>query len=110
MNETKCRRIVRARSGGVCEHCLGRMATSASHRKPRSQGGEWTPENITDACGDGVRGCHGWLEANPQKAHDLGWRLWRSEDPATTPFLLGGLAPVLLGSDGSRLSVRSAIR
>ena len=100
MTEAECRRIVRERSGGVCEHCLSRRATSASHRKPRSQGGEWSPENIVDACGDGVLGCHGWLEGHPRDAHRLGWRLWRNEDPATVPFMYGGVEPRLPTRDG----------
>lgn len=99
MTETQCRRIVRARSRGICESCLTQRATDASHRKPRSQGGLWAPENITHAC----RRCHAWQEANPGSAHDLGWRLWRAEDPAATPFLLGGHLPVLLTPDGQYL-------
>lgn len=45
------------------------------------------------------------IEHNPEAAHALGWRLWRSEDPASTPFLLGALAPVLLTGDGQRAAV-----
>lgn len=104
MSEARCRRIVRERSGGSCEIgiprvCLGK-AHSASHRVPRSHGGEWTPANILDACGDGVRGCHGYCESHPHAAHALGrWRLWTNEDPATTPVKIGRMW-VQLTDDG----------
>lgn len=39
MTESSARRIVRARSGGVCELCRSRRATSVAHRLPRSHGG-----------------------------------------------------------------------
>jgi hypothetical protein len=50
------------------------------HRKKRGQGGPWTPENIVALCGDGTRGCHGWCEANPAKAHATGWSVKPWED------------------------------
>lgn len=88
MNEAECRRVVTARSHGLCElalpGCLG-MAHSKSHRKSKAQGGQWTPANILDACGDGTTGCHGWLELHPEIGRSLGLRVRRKGDPLTVP-------------------------
>lgn len=75
MNEREARRIVRARSVGVCELCGVNAATSWSHRRSRGQGGPWRPANGLDVCGSGTELCHGWLEANPALAAAGGWRL-----------------------------------
>lgn len=99
MTESACRRIVALRSGGVCECCGMRRGQSMSHRKPRGQGGSWSPANIMHACGDGVAGCHGWIEHNPRAAHEHGWRLWRYEDPEKVPAVVRG-RPMVLSKDG----------
>ena len=68
VNQKTGRRLVGARSGGVCElrvHglCEGR-ATDWQHRRNRSQGGTWAPSN-------GIHSCRGWTV--------LSWEDWRSK-------------------------------
>lgn len=74
--EARARAIVAERSGGRCEAviegvCLGRAHSMHHRRKP---GRLWNPSNLLHLCGDGTRGCHGWIEAHPTKANELG--LW----------------------------------
>lgn len=82
MNEKQCRAIVWERSDGLCERC-GRQGHTMHHRKKRSQGGAWIPENIVLVCGDGVNGCHGWIEHNPNAAHAEGFHMrpWEEAEP-----------------------------
>lgn len=81
VGEAFTRRIVRDRANGLCERC-GKAGTTIHHRKKRSQGGPWTPENCVALCGDGTRGCHGWVEHNPTAAHAEGFhvRPWEDEN------------------------------
>ena len=70
--------MVAERSMGICETyipdvCMGRAMTM-HHRRKRGQGGPWSPSNLLAVCGDGTRGCHGWIEANPKLARAAG--LW----------------------------------
>ncbi|HEY5785857.1 MAG TPA: hypothetical protein VIT65_13870 [Microlunatus sp.] len=83
MTENHCRDIVAQRSGGRCEAvidyvCTG-IAESMHHR--RKHGRVWKPSNVIHVCGSGTTGCHGWIEAHPEKAHSLGLWLWDYEDP-----------------------------
>lgn len=55
-----------------CVRC-GRLAESVDHKLPRSRGGTHDLFNLQAMCGDGVRGCHGWKEANPQAAVESGF-------------------------------------
>ena len=78
ISEAEGRRIVRERSGGMCELaiegvCFGRAGT-VHHRAKRSHGGTWAPANLLAACGSGTTGCHGYVEANPVWANEQG--LW----------------------------------
>lgn len=108
MNETECRALVRERSGGMCEMrikdvCRG-PGESMHHRNKVGQGGLWTPSNIVHACGDGTRGCHGWVEANPASAKKRGLWLYRGQNPLQTPAMLvfrGMPGTYLLDDDGS---------
>jgi hypothetical protein len=70
------------------------------HRKKRGQGGLWTPQNIVAVCGDGVRGCHGWIEANPDAAAATGWHVRPWLDPAETLILYRLSHWVLLDVEG----------
>jgi hypothetical protein len=88
VNETKCRTIVAARSGGVCEVCGARRADSMHHRVKRGRGGPWTPSNILHTCGSGTTGCHGRIEAHPAIAADFGYDLPTGEVPTTVPVWL----------------------
>lgn len=100
MNEKLCREIVKTRSGGLCERCCRGGATTMHHRKKRSQGGLWTPENIVALDGHGTTGCHGWVEHNPNAAAEQGWHVRPWEEPADIPVLYRGSDRVLLTSDG----------
>lgn len=108
MNEATCRTLMRERSGGMCELrikdvCRG-PGESAHHRNKASQGGLWTPANIVHACGNGVLGCHGWVEANPATARRRGLWLYRGQKPSDTPAQLvfrGMPGTYLLDDDGS---------
>lgn len=84
--EKYTRSVVRDRSEGCCERC-GKYGTTVHHRKNRSQGGPWTPENCVALCGDGVRGCHGWATANPNAAHAEGFHVRPWEDENTRQIL-----------------------
>ena len=83
MSEAACRAIVYERSQRTCEVC-GRAAASVHHRN--KQGRHWTPGNTLSLCGDGVRFCHGWIEANPAHAMALGLWVPRAVDPLTVPM------------------------
>lgn len=93
MNEQECRRIVAARSGGICEvnvpeRCRGR-AESMHHRLKRSHGGNWVPSNVLHVCGSGTTGCHGHIEANPRWANTHGyWLMAGDGDPREVPVYL----------------------
>ncbi|WP_405490396.1 HNH endonuclease [Nocardia sp. NBC_00511] len=100
--ESRTRALVAERSGGWCEICGVMRAESVHHRRKRSQGGPWSGSNCVAACGDGVRGCHGWAELNPDAAHKKGFHLRPGEKPAETPVISGlhGRVPVLLDDEG----------
>lgn len=78
MDEARARAIVLERSDDRCEIavpgvCTGRR-DSVHHRLKRGRGHEWAPSNLLAACGDGTRGCHGYVEAHPTWAQGEG--LW----------------------------------
>jgi hypothetical protein len=77
-NERWARSLVSQRSDNICEAfvpdvCLG-QASTVHHRRKRSHGGLWLPANLLAVCGDGTRGCHGWIESHPKLARAAG--LW----------------------------------
>ncbi|MFC9768916.1 hypothetical protein [Rhodococcus jostii] len=37
---------------------------------------------LLHVCGDGTRGCHGWITAHPDTACELGWSVRGYADPA----------------------------
>jgi len=96
MTERKARRIVYARSNGVCEQCGRQRATDYQHRVNRSQGGKWSPSNALHLC----HPCHMWIHANPNDANTFGLYLRSWQNPAAEPALVRGRW-VLLTDDGS---------
>lgn len=76
MNETKCRIIVRTRSGGSCELC-GQEAVQQHHRRNRSQGGLWQPSNILHLC----VGCHELIGRNIDAVKVLGHTIQGTQRP-----------------------------
>lgn len=99
MNEKTCKAIVLERARGRSE-LSGKSwgYFSYHHRLKRSQGGEWSPENVVYVTGTGTTGEHGWIEGNPNDAHALGFHCRPWEDPAETPVLLHGLHWVRLSN------------
>lgn len=100
MNEKECRRLVADRSEGFCERCCRGGQVTMHHRKKRGQGGPWSPENIAAVCGDGTRGCHGWIENHPLLASACGWHVRPWQNPAEAPLLWRGATWLLLTADG----------
>lgn len=86
MNEQQCRHIVYERAERLCERCCRNGSLSVHHRKKRSQGGLWTPDNCVLLCGHGTKGCHGWVEHNPTFAHAEGWHVKGWQSPWEMPL------------------------
>lgn len=98
------------RSGGHCEArtpwCLaapdgllsgradGRVVrASRHHRVPQGMGGTDDPDahrldRLLLLCGDGVTGCHGWVESFREAARERGLLVNRDEDAAGTAVVL----------------------
>jgi len=45
------------------------------------------PSNLVRLCGDGVQGCHGFVESQRTLAIVRGWLIGYLDDPETTPLL-----------------------
>jgi len=106
--ERNARKVVRARSGGICEICGHAAATNFGHRKNRSQGGQWSASNGLDLCGSGSTGCHGHATVNPALARERGWAVLSTQDPAEVPVFLAGHGWVFLLEDGSTTQQETA--
>ena len=87
-SEAAGRVAVYERAGGRCELGCGQLGGSWGHRRRRSQGGTWSPVNGLLLCGDGTRGCHGWLTAHPAEAAAGGWEVPSWLDPEAVPVWL----------------------
>jgi hypothetical protein len=97
MSEAKARKVVKARSEGRCEVCLTAPATDMHHRRNRSQGGRWTPENLMHLC----HSHHMHITVNPKRAREQGWTVPSWADPATTAVWVAGREFVFLTSTGN---------
>lgn len=99
MNEKRARRIVRERADGRCEigHELG---TDMHHRKNRSQGGQWSPENLMLLCHEH----HMRITVNPTLARSQGWSVPSWDDPTTTLVWIFGREFVLLTPSGDYIT------
>lgn len=95
--EQKARRLLVARSKGLCEGCAAEPATDWAHRKARSQGGPWCASNGLNL----GRRCHSWSHSNPVAARERGWIVRSTDDPALLPVEHAWLGWVLLRVDGS---------
>lgn len=58
------REYVFEREQGICRCCRIRKADSMHELLFRSLGGKVSKRNSVAVCGDGVRGCHGFLQRN----------------------------------------------
>jgi hypothetical protein len=95
---------VRDRFGGRCARC-GRPGWTVHHRRRRGMGGSGDPKineppNLIFLCGDGTRGCHGWIEHNRAEARKHGWLVYYEMDAAAVEVLLWDGRRVLLDADG----------
>jgi hypothetical protein len=110
------------RSGGRCEArtaaCLaepdGRLAErrdgrsvahSRHHRLPRGMGGSALPgqhglDRLLLLCGDGVAGCHGWVESHREEARRRGLLVAHGVDPGSVAVELSSGQLVLLDASG----------
>lgn len=98
----KVKRLIEARSGGVCEGCGKRPATEMHHRKYKSRGGRDEVANALAVCGFGNNagaGCHGEAHSDPERTIH-GWSVNSWDDPATRPVLYRGVWVFLLPGGG----------
>jgi hypothetical protein len=95
--EREARRLVAARSGGVCEGCGRVPATDYAHRIARSQGGPWDAANAVHLCHEE----HMWAHAEPEAARRFGWSVRRGHDYRTTRVWTAAHGWILLASDGT---------
>lgn len=86
MSIARARKVVAARSGGICEICHGQAATEWHHRKNRSQGGTWAPSNGLHVC----HSCHRRVTEADAACYAAGWRVRPWEDPATVAVSFPG--------------------
>lgn len=118
MSEGKCRYLTKRRAKWEddlirCERCgtygwlpgqsFG-VRLSLHHRRKRSQmprWRKWEPSNCVMLCGDGVTGCHGWVEAHPRDASVDGWHVYPYQEPSETPVTLWTGLTVLLDDLGN---------
>lgn len=103
--ESRARRLVRARSQGLCEIAIpdlcAHLATDWCHRRNRSQGGRWLASHGLHGC----RPCHRATTNTDGRRAEYeanGWVLRRHQDPASTPVLIRGRF-VLLDDNGGYL-------
>lgn len=103
------RATVIRRDAGRCVRCgrmLGTTPFSIQHRKARGMGGTSDPQinspaNLILLCGDGVTGCHGWVESHREAAREGGWGIHSWDDPTEVPVqYLDGV--YYLDADGNR--------
>jgi hypothetical protein len=66
---------IHERDGGRCVGC-GRRAESVHHRVHGNRK-DMRASNLLSVCGDGVAGCHGFIEAHPAAAMERGWTVSR---------------------------------
>lgn len=60
----KVRVYVFGRERNICRCCRKRRADSMHELRFRSLGGKVSRQNSVAVCGDGVNGCHGYLQRN----------------------------------------------
>jgi len=98
MTEAKARLLVYGRSGGICERCSAARGMEWQHRKNRSQGGKWEPQNGLHLCSP----CHRYVTGEPADSQVHGWTVRRDEDPAKVPVLVERFSRwVYLSPDGT---------
>lgn len=95
--ERQARKVVRARSLGLCELDGRAPATEMHHRRNRSQGGAWTASNLLHLCS----AHHLHVTTNPQASRDQGWAVPSHREPSGVPVWLARLGWVFLDDHGN---------
>lgn len=89
----KTRAAVRERDQDTCVRCGWHVNVagggSIHHRKRRKDGGHGLA-NLIVLCGDGVRGCHGWVTTHPAEAREDGLIVPTWENPLEVPLMYRG--------------------
>lgn len=90
-----------------CGRHIATYAASIQHRKPRGMGGTKdpsinSPANLILLCGDGVRGCHGYIEQHREEAKQDGYGVAWWEDPAAVPVRYWDGNTYTLTNEGER--------
>ncbi len=81
-------RIIKARSGGICEGCGNAPAREMHHCQYRSRLGPSVAGNALHLCGWGNHtGCHGKAH-DGAKAEAIGWSIRSRHDPLLVPKLV----------------------
>lgn len=104
------RHLLLCRSGGQCEICRRPLVAdeyTVHHRDGRRLGGTRKDAindlcNLMPLCGGrlgGVRGCHGRIGSNVERAYANGWLVHDGTDPAVVPVVLHGGWRKLLARD-----------
>ncbi|WP_347042058.1 HNH endonuclease [Brachybacterium nesterenkovii] len=101
------REVVWERDNGWCVLC-GRTAESVHHRQGRGGKTPHRLSNLISVCGDGVRGCHGRIHANPSAAYAHGWMVPRNGIRSTTDTPIKTTRGwTLLADDGSYITTEA---
>lgn len=108
----EARDIVRRRDGHRCQMCgasVLNIPSSVHHRINKGAGGSAKlerPSLLVRLCGDGVRGCHGWVTNEPRMAGLTGWLLPKNNPDidSTREPLLTYAGWVLLDDAGNRMA------
>jgi hypothetical protein len=106
--ERRARALVWERASARCERCGRAPATNWHHRRKRSAGGLWTPENGMALCGTGTTGCHGEVTVNPRISYQQGWSVRSTQDPALAPVWIAGQGFVYLTAAGTYRPVETS--
>ncbi len=99
------RKMVAARSGGVCELCGDEPAVHHHHRRLRHRAGPGDTHGVANGLHMCTR-CHDQAHRDPKYATRMGVIVPSGFDPATEPVFLWSMrllahVPLLLGDDGS---------
>jgi hypothetical protein len=94
--EAAARRLVYARSGGLCERCGRQTAVQWHHRQNRSQGGLWEAANGLHLDVE----CHLFVGTNPTASYAAGWLVRSGQNPAEAPVWHARFGLVLLDNSG----------
>lgn len=96
----------------ICEirvECVGTLAATFHHRRPRQRGGSKRPDTNLAANGLATcNPCHDWVEINRTEAKENGWLLEQNQIPEDEPLLYRGHRRVRLTNDGNIIEAEAA--